>query len=99
MPETLDDPITTGGAGWPKLERVTPDDVHNILADKVQFDANGMGADHYTLQLGDRDFFDTLTFQMQRQILCLIEKSIGVGYQQVRDHLDYEIKSLLGVEE
>lgn len=93
------DETRTGGFGWPTLARVTPEDVHNVLGDRCQDDPNGMTATHYTRQLSKRDFFTTLSPQMEQQILRLIELSTGVGYLQVRNHLDGEIKSLLGVEE
>lgn len=90
-----EDHLPPGGAGFIELEKVSADDVLDVVSGRQKFDVNGHGKIHYIRQLRyETDFLNDMPESALIEIFQFIAADRGVTMPSAYDHLTYIIQSI-----
>lgn len=86
--------IRTGGAGFPDLVAISPDEAMDVIAGRRTCDSNMWRCKDYVRELGMWDFFTDMPEAALNEICQVIAADRGTSMPQAYEHLQNLVKDI-----
>lgn len=90
----LDELTRTGGAGFPDLVAISPDEALDVIAGRRAYDSNMWRRKDYVRELGMWDFFSDMPEAALNEICQVIAADRGTSMPEAYKHLQHLITEI-----
>lgn len=90
----LDELTRTGGAGFPDLVDISPDEALDVIAGRRTYDSNMWRRSDYVRELGMWDFFNDMPEAAINEICQVIAADRGTSMPKAYKHLQHLITEI-----